>query len=165
MQLATQAFNRDVTQQIPLGFVEQGDGLEKTEARALDVATIVLDASGTIRYCDPEAARLFGAGTYLLQGQPIGALIPDLPLKPKTRGYNIAYASFCAAAAPRCRFSGVHSQGRRFGLDVTLATLKLDDGYHIRLSLGPALAPPERAVQFAGRGAAAVVRAEVETHA
>jgi len=162
MPQVTELSVRDITPQAPLHLFEQCERLEKTGAGALDFATIVLDASGIIRYCDPEVVRLFGASTYMLLGQPIAALIPDLPLKANTPGYNIAYASFHSSAGSQRRFSGVHSQGRRFGLDVALAALKIEGGYHIRLNLRQAPAPYAATTQFAGRGGVAAARVDIE---
>ncbi len=104
-------------------------------ARAVELATMILDKSGIVRYCNAAAARLFRASTRELTQRHITALIPGLPFNSETPGYNIAYAAFWAAGRPWRVFGGADSRGCSLWLHVLLDKLELEGGYQILLNL------------------------------
>ncbi|OGA17809.1 MAG: hypothetical protein A3I01_05150 [Betaproteobacteria bacterium RIFCSPLOWO2_02_FULL_65_24] len=105
------------------------------EAQPAEPAMIVLDTSGTVCSCTAAAAGLFGAGLHGPVGRHITVLVPDLPLRPSTPGYNIAYARFKPDAGPWRELSGRDSQGRVFRLLGSLDTMEWEGAHHIVMSL------------------------------
>ena len=110
---------------------------EQGEAAAKEIpsAVMILDSSGTVRYCHAEAARLFRAGATALVGRHVRELIPDLPFDPRTRGYNVAYATFWSPNGLLRGFCGVDGRGCSFGLQLTLGRLVLEKHHQILLRL------------------------------
>lgn len=100
-----------------------------------EFALMVLDKHGTVCQCDAAAARLFAAGAQQLIGKPVGELIPDMPLKPDTPGYNVAYAAFWASEACGREFRGRDGRGRAVCLELSLAGLAPEGGHQILLRL------------------------------
>ncbi|MBI4293819.1 MAG: hypothetical protein HY661_20280 [Betaproteobacteria bacterium] len=98
---------------------------------------MVLDRSGTVRYCHAEAARLFRASAHTLVGRHVRALIPHLPFNPRTPGYNVAYTTFWASEGPQRGFCGLDSQGGLFGVQVALDRLDLQKHPQIIVALAP----------------------------
>ncbi|HUW28202.1 MAG TPA: diguanylate cyclase [Sulfuriferula sp.] len=89
-------------------------------------ALLLLDENGTIKYCSPAVVSGFGAGMQALIGQPVTNLLPELPVRQGTPGYNLAYASFQFRDGQWLAFSGQDSQGRKLRLEATLMALELD---------------------------------------
>jgi PAS domain-containing protein len=104
-------------------------------AHIVELATMVLDKSGIIRYCNAAAARLFRADTLELARRHITALIPSLPFNAETPGYNVAYATFWATGGRWRVFGGKDSAGRSVWLHVLLDKLELEGGHQILLNL------------------------------
>jgi PAS domain-containing protein len=104
-------------------------------AHAVELATMVLDKSGIVRYCNAAAARLFRAKTLELARRHITALIPGLPFNAETPGYNVAYATFWATGGRWRLFGGADSEGRSLWLHVLLDKLELEGGHQILLNL------------------------------
>jgi hypothetical protein len=92
----------------PAGFISSGAEKQDFAGTACELA---LDAAGNIQRCDTAAAELFFASPEMLVGRHITKLIPELPLKPDTPGYNVAYATFCAARPVWLWFKAVDSAG------------------------------------------------------
>lgn len=115
-------------------------------AQEVGLARIVLDKLGRVHYCNAAAVRLFCANTRQLPGRDIRSLVPDLPFRPATPGYNLAYAIFWAAEGAWRRFTGRDSLGRSFRLQAWLDKAQLESRQQILLSLRPALglAHPQR---------------------
>jgi PAS domain S-box-containing protein len=74
-------------------------------------ACLGLDADGEIRACNSAASDLLGGSAHDLRGKPITALIPALPLRRNTTGYNVAYIGLWYAHGARRRLLGVHRDG------------------------------------------------------
>ena len=130
--------------------VPHRDPLDGATVPAAEVASMVLDALGTVRDCSGAAARLFGAGAHQLIGRPVRELIPDVPLSAETPGYNVAYAAFWAAEAPGHEFRALDSRGRPFCVMVSLEELALEGRHQILVCLRQAA------------GASADARADLE---
>lgn len=127
----TAASNGEVTPQYSHLFSQPGEGA----AHGIPIAAMILDRSGTVRYCHADAARLFHASPSTLVGRHVNELIPNLPFGRRTPGYNVAYATFWAPEGPPRGFVGVDGQGRSFGVQVVLDRLELEEHQQILLGL------------------------------
>lgn len=90
-------------------------------------AMLVLDLCGRIQFCSEAAARLFGYPAADLLGRSVRALIPELPLRPGTSGYNTAYAQFRFAEGAWRPFWGRAADRRTIPVEISLGILKLGD--------------------------------------
>src|SRR5476649_1022299 len=93
--------------------------LEQTVRGSAD-ACLGLDVDGEIRACNSLAAELLGGSEQDLRGRPITALIPALPLRRSTRGYNLAYVGLWYANNARRRLLGVRHDGRALPLEIAV---------------------------------------------
>jgi len=152
MSQFTEALILDVTQRYPHLFPERHETGGETAAHEVPFAAMVLDRLGTVRYCHADAARLFGASAHTLVGRHVTELIPDLPFKPRTPGYNVAYAAFWAPDGSRRGFCGVDNEGRSFGLQIALDRLELEKHHQILLSLRLPAESAQLPERFAGSG-------------
>jgi diguanylate cyclase (GGDEF)-like protein/PAS domain S-box-containing protein len=96
---------------------------ERTQ-RTADGIFLVLDADARVRYCSPGAYELFGRNAADLIGGAITSLIPDLPLRAGTAGYNLAYVGFHAGRGWR-RSVALDGAGRELALDLTVDKMEL----------------------------------------
>ncbi len=135
MSQTIEAFNCNVTRQYSHLFSEGHEISGEAAAHEIPFATMVLDRSGTVRYCHADAARLFRSNAHTLGGHHVREVIPNLPFNPRTPGYNVAYATFWASEGPQRRFCGVDGQGGLFGLQVALDKLELQKRHQIIVSL------------------------------
>jgi diguanylate cyclase (GGDEF)-like protein/PAS domain S-box-containing protein len=69
-----------------------------------------------------------------MAGSPIAALLPALPLRAATPGYNLAYVTFWADAGAQ-RLWGQHRDGRRIALGVVISRLQLGKRHVFLLAL------------------------------
>lgn len=93
---------------------------------AAEHATLILDLSGRIRYCSAAAGQLFRRHPAEMIGGPIAALLPELPIRADTPGYNLAYAIFWFSSAGWRRLRITIPAGRGFLLDVSADTVMLE---------------------------------------
>lgn len=61
---------------------------------AAEQAVLIVNARGAVDYCSNGAAGILGSSVEQILGQPIASVIPELPFKDTTPGYNVAYARF-----------------------------------------------------------------------
>jgi len=101
----------------------------------IELARIVLDRFGVVDNCNAAAEKLFGATLPGLLGQHVNRVIPRMPLRHRTPGYNLAYAAFWSGQLRYRRFTGVHCRGNAFDLDVRLDRLPLNGNPHILLDI------------------------------
>ena len=105
------------------------------------LSMMVLDKFGVIRYCSVFAARLFRASAQELIGRSIASLVPQLPLRQQTPGYNIAFATFWAAADSNPAYTAVDGQGGSIPIRISLEQLSLEGHHQILVNLSPISAP------------------------
>lgn len=102
-----------------------------------DSATLILNHAGQIRLCSLAAGQLFGYDVSKVIDLHISALIPDLPLRGNTPGYNLAYAQFHPHDTHWRQLQGRDAAGRRFPLSISIDYLKLDRGRGFVLNIQP----------------------------
>lgn len=155
MSYFTEASDGEATKQYSHLFSQH----DEAAAHGNPVAAMILDSSGTVRYCHADAAHLFHASPSVLVGRHIRELIPDLPFDQRTPGYNVAYATFWAPEGPPRGFCGVDGQGRFFGLQLTLDRLQLEKHQQILLNLRLQVESADLAEPCADRGGLVDARA------
>lgn len=111
-----------------LSMPDPGTGTRNRAAPQPDNTTLILNQSGQIRLCSLAAGQLFGYEISRVIDMHISALIPDLPLRGNTPGYNLAFAHFSPGRAQWRSFHGRDAAGRRFPISITIDYLKLDRG-------------------------------------
>jgi hypothetical protein len=97
-------------------------------AAATQVAMLILDEGGSIRWCSRSACQAFGRSRDELSGTAIRALIPALALGAKTPGYNVAYVTFWFAGGRSRLLRGIDEKGLPFTLDVSVAVMQPGPG-------------------------------------
>ena len=111
-----------------------------------ELALVVLDRFGVVDNCNAAARKLFGAALPGMLGQHVNCVIPGMPLRHGTPGYNLAYAAYWSSHAHYRRFTGIDCRGNAFDLDVRLDRLLPNGNPHILLDLKQ----PMRSVQESG---------------
>lgn len=107
-------------------------------------ACLGLDAHGDIRTCNSPAAELLGVSGQDLHGRPITALIPALPLRRNTTGYNLAYVGLWYANGARRHLLGVNPEGRALPLEIAVDVLKAGKSISYLVGMQPAAAAPDQ---------------------
>ncbi len=103
-------------------------------------ATLMLDAGGSIRWASLSACQLLGHADSRLQGRPITAVLPDLPMRAATRGYNVAFATLHRGGAP-LPMRAVDARGRPRSWFVTFDAMREDDRTTLIVGLSQACLP------------------------
>lgn len=97
-------------------------------ARAMHLALIVADRSGTIRFANPAFCAMFGYADDEIIGQPLTLIIPERMRGAHTAGMsNVAGGSKPGLAGKPVEVSAIKSDGTEFPIEITLATWS-DDG-------------------------------------
>jgi len=106
-------------------------------------AFLILDVSGRILFCSPDASHLLGAEDKTLKGLSVADFIPSLPLQAATSGYNLAYIGFWSRSEHWQKF-----QTHRASIEIRFNRLELAGQPFVMLELrSPELNPPEQAFQ------------------
>lgn len=87
-------------------------------------ALLVLDATGTIEFCSPAVANFYGENSQSLVGQPVMNILPGLPLKASTPGYNRAYVIYTFRNRLWHPFTAENA-GCAFSLEISLDCLEI----------------------------------------
>lgn len=98
-------------------------------------ALLVLDTCARIRFCTDAAGQVFGHTPDNLLSTAVTTLIPRLPLRPNTPGYNLAYAAFQSGSSELRRFRGRHAEGHEFALDLSIKTMTLQGRHGLVIAL------------------------------
>ena len=98
---------------------------------ALASATLILDLAGRVLCCNPGASRLIAPDERATVGCQVRTLIPDLPLRAETPGYNLAYAIFWAVGESWRAFGLRDRQGQYHAIQVRLEIIELNGMKHI----------------------------------
>lgn len=104
-------------------------------ATAPEDASLILDIRGHIRFCSAPVGQLFGCDVSHLMGVSINMLIPGIPLRTQTPGYNLAYVSFCASDGEWRACRGLHATGEHVLLEtlVDSTTMERESGFVVAL--------------------------------
>ncbi|MFO1319351.1 MAG: diguanylate cyclase [Burkholderiales bacterium] len=109
--------------------------------------TVLLDGGGRISFANAVAAELFGQPLTELIDLPIAALIPDLPLRDGTPGYNAAFVRFWFADGRWVPFRCADGARGTRRIEVAIESCRLQDRRAFVLSLRQAagtIDPPSR---------------------
>ena len=107
---------------------------------------VVVDTHGVVNFCSAAAARAFGTSAEGLAGKPIASLVPQLPLRSGTPGYNLAYALFWFPDQLWRAVEGRACDGRTVPLEISVSAARIDGKHQLLLtlrSLGDSLAAGE----------------------
>lgn len=96
---------------------------------------LVLDLQGKVCSCDGLTAERFGSSEADLVERPIASLIPALPFRPNTPGYNVAYTSLWFPSGTWRTLLGLKPDGQSFPLQLSAAMLRMKDERRIVLGL------------------------------
>lgn len=99
----------------------------RVDAGQMHDVALVLDARSRIQHCDPQNPFIDWDET--LNEKPINALIPGLPLREQTPGYNIAYVRYWFADYAWQRHLILSAGGMLVPVDVHLRTVALARSY------------------------------------
>jgi PAS domain S-box-containing protein len=92
-------------------------------AKAMHLALIVADRSGTIRFANPAFCDMFGYLPENIIGQPLTRIIPERMRGAHTAGMsNVAGGSTPGLAGRAVEVSAIKSDGSEFPIEITLAT-------------------------------------------
>lgn len=97
----------------------------------------VLDKYGIVSFSTPAMGEIFKCSQHELEGRDVASLIPGLPLKTLTPGYNLAFADFWGNKGELLKFKGHSPNGERIPLAVSLNKLSIDNTPLILLRLSP----------------------------
>jgi hypothetical protein len=90
-------------------------------------AILILDASGVVRFATTRS--MFGWSDHELPEAQIQALIPGVPIRQATPGYNVAYARLAFADSAWQRYVAVSTSGSGIPVDLKLRALPIGHGY------------------------------------
>lgn len=102
--------------------------LPEVTARRSDDAMFLFDARGYARFCS-SPGRFSAETGESGDGITISGLIPDLPLRETTPGYNIAYVKFSFAEKPWQRHHIRMADRQLHPADICLKSIPLGHGY------------------------------------
>lgn len=115
--------------------------LDESQARKLgedrrdDRITLILDTKGCIQYCSEPT--MFASAEQELQGQPVTAVIPSLPFRSRTPGYNVAYTRFAFDNDRWYRHSVKLGDNRVASMDLMVRAIPVNHGYCLLVLLKP----------------------------
>lgn len=109
------------------------------------MGAMLFNAHGEIEFCSDELAGLLGRGAAELKGTVITAILPTLPLKPATPGYNVA--AMTMSYVGREQPLDLIARGRLLPVQALVSAIRLDTGPAFLLKLRSAGQP---GTQYAG---------------
>jgi hypothetical protein len=96
-------------------------------------AVLILDASGVIRFASTR--QMFGRPDEDLSDTPLRSLVPTLPVRPSTPGYNIAYVRLTFADQNWRRFNAVSIDRGTFPVELSVRTLFMGRSYALLVAI------------------------------
>ena len=88
----------------------------------VETGVLVADLDGIVRFCSESVARLAGIAVSAVTGKPIAELLPGLPLRAQTPGYNLAFAAFRHGEEPSRRVGLSRADGSVLPVHASLST-------------------------------------------
>ena len=108
-------------------------GLVQAKRVVSEPAIAVLDKHGVVTFSSAAAGALFQASPDQLEGLEMARLLPGLPLKRDTPGFNLAFADFWGRDGIWLDFMGALPNGQPIPLAVSLRKLRVENSYSILL--------------------------------
>lgn len=124
-----------------LSFVEAKAGSASRYSDA-EPPMLLLDKHGVVRYCNTEMESLFNCRKGGLDGCDVAKILPSLPLRKRTPGYNLAFATFWEQEALELSLNGHTSTGDSLILAVSVRRVNIDKQQFILLNISPAKPQP-----------------------
>lgn len=119
----------------------EGAGGGGTQAALGDQALVVIDPHGSIRHCTARAGALLARPPETLQGRLVTELLPGLPLRRHTPGYNLAYLMMTFAQGAWHQGRALTGDGRQLQVELSLMVVNLGKHFGVLVSLRQP--PPE----------------------
>lgn len=117
-----------------LSFV-RGDVDSASRSSDAERPMVLLDKHGVVRFCNPSMELLFNCRKGELDGCDVAKLLPSLPLRKKTPGYNLAFATFWEQEALQLNLNGHTTTGGSLLLTVSVRRVSVERHHFILLSL------------------------------
>jgi diguanylate cyclase (GGDEF)-like protein/PAS domain S-box-containing protein len=111
--------------------------LSLAEGLAIESPMAVLDKYGIINFSSPSMGKLFDCDQNEIDGREVSSIIPGLPLKTITPGYNLAFADFWGKNGELLQFNGEFAKSNQTSLAVSLKKICIDNTPLILLRLFP----------------------------
>lgn len=118
-----------------LSNVDEAQARRLGQGKGDDRITLILDTKGCIQYC--SAPAMFSLGERELQGQPVTAVIPGLPFRARTPGYNVAYTRFAFDSDRWYRHTVKLGEERSVSMDLMVRAIPVNHGYCLLVLLKP----------------------------
>lgn len=104
---------------------------------ASEPAVALLDKRGIVSFSSPAMGNLFHTSQELLEGHEVSTLLPGLPLKKTTPGYNLAFADAWEHEATWRKLKGLSPSGDDILLEISLKKLSMNTDQYILLGMRP----------------------------
>ncbi len=106
----------------------------------IGAGVLLADLGGMVRFCSESVARLAGTTVGALTGKPVAEVLPGLPLRAQTPGYNLAFSAFGAGEVSGSGVRLLRADGSVVPVQASLSTVALqsDRLVVVQLSWGPA---------------------------
>lgn len=101
----------------------------------VEQAMLVVDSYGQIRHCSAGAGKILARSPRSLRGKPLREVMPDLPLGPKTPGYNLVYLIMTYPQGRWHRGEVVTSDGARLRVEISLEPMEIGRQHWVFLEL------------------------------
>lgn len=134
--------SRALTSRVTTGQLEECiRHLPKSDGLAIEEPLAVLDKFGTVNFCTQAMAILLKRSPCEIDGYAIASIIPGLPLKISTPGYNLAFAKFWGDNNQPLRLNAHFGNTNFLDFLLLINTLSIDDTPLILLRLFPCNKP------------------------
>lgn len=120
-----------------------------TALESHEPAVALLDKRGVVSFSSPALGTLFKISPEQLEGLEMVTLLPGLPLKKKTPGFNLAFAESWEHEAAWRQLNGLSPNGDCIILEVSLKKLSMNTDQYILLGVRPAKENQETTAELA----------------
>lgn len=116
-------------------FSSKAPANDRAHNRPLALGRLVLNTKGEVISCSAALAQHAGEAASDLTGRGVRTLLPGLPFRAATEGYNVAFGSFLAACRQLQSWALKRSDGSRVQVTGALSMRRCDAGYSMLLDL------------------------------
>lgn len=96
-------------------------------------AILILDVNGIVRFA--ATRRMFGRADEELLDHHVHSLVPSVPLRPTTPGYNIAFVRLAFARRGWHRHRGLYADRSVFPVEVSIRPLPIGRSYALLVAI------------------------------